>query len=160
MSSVAFSPSFIWVTPSSQPAIVSVCPHRTPPSSRSSRTRGTATELTLDDATDTNSGLEGTTAGLLGGVELLALGAVGVLQPAGVQHGDLVAFLGRRAVALGDGGLGNTHGSSGRVEERSCVAWLECAGEVGIGCSLEGFDEGRHGGGVVGGVFSCGGLAG
>lgn len=115
--------------------------------------------LTLDDATDTNGGLERTTAGLLGGVELLALGAVGVLQPTGVQHGDRITLVRGGAVALGDGGLGDTHGSSGRVKERSRGAGVGCAGEVGDGGSLEGFDEGRHGG-VVGCGFSCGGLAG
>ena len=104
--------------------------------------------LTPDDLANANLGLERSTAGLLGGVELLALGTIGVLQPAGVKHRHLVALLGAGAVALVDGGLGNTHGSGGGMEKRGGGAGLDCASEVGSGCSLEGSDEGGHGGAV------------
>lgn len=104
--------------------------------------------LTLDDPANANLGLERTTAGLLGGVKLLALGTIGVFQPAGVEHRHLVALGGAGAVALDDGGLGNTHGSGGGVEKRGRGAGLDGASEIGSGGSLDGSDEGGHGGAV------------
>jgi hypothetical protein len=46
---------------------------------------------TPDDSANANRGLEKTAAGLVGGVEDLALlfGLAGSLQPSGVLHGDL-----------------------------------------------------------------------
>ena len=86
----------------------------------------------LDDATDTDGSLEGTTPS--GAVKLLSLTAVGLLEPASVLHGDGVALGGGWAVALLDRGLGNTHcascgskSSSGDAVERG---WIEEASHV------------------------------
>src|SRR5690242_4994332 len=103
MSSLAFSPSFIWTTPSSQPATVSL----------HSIERRRGSKRTLDDAANANGGLEWPAARLLSCVELLALAVLlaGLLEPARVQHGDGVALLGGRAVALDKNGLGDAHGA-------------------------------------------------
>lgn len=92
--------------------------------------------LTFDDSSDTDGGLEG--ASSRSRVELLALlfRLVWCAQPAGVFHGDLVTRLWRRATALGDDGLGDTHCASCGGEGSSCDARsLEKAshrGELGL----------------------------
>lgn len=70
---------------------------------------------TLDDAANANGRLERPAAGLLGRVKLLALAVLlaGLLEPAGVQHGDGVALLGGWAVALDENGLLDTHVACG-----------------------------------------------
>ena len=111
MSSLAFSPSFICTTPSSQPG--RRCQQKLPIVILVAVGVG---ELTLDDTANANGRLEGAAAG--GRVELLALllGLARGAEPARVLHGDGVALLGRGAAALGDDGLGNTHVACGRVE--------------------------------------------
>lgn len=129
MSSLAFSPSFICTTPSSQPShLISI---------HGSLHLRNCSALTLDDASDTNRCLERSTAS--GGVELVALllGLASRAQPAGVLHGDAVALLGGRAVALADDGLLDTHVADGGCEESGC----------GL-CDALGIEEGSHGRGV------------
>jgi hypothetical protein len=126
MSSVAFSPSFMVVTPSSQPVVVVsvIC--------ITGFHRGWSGKFTLDDLANANGCDEITAAN--GGVEseesrsqqlsgmwtivelwhmsllgAFVVGRGGVLQVASVLDGDLVAELGDGATAFLENCLGDTH---------------------------------------------------
>ena len=143
MSRVAFSPTFIWTTPSSQPLMtwptpmaVTKSPRPTELSNLLRRARlaighgnivgGQTAALQLIPWATCNvyarCGVRDVQAGCAGFGRFHILGAlvlrlIGVLEVASVLNGNTVADLGGGTGALLVRCLGNTHVKSGRVEE-------------------------------------------
>ncbi len=128
MSNVAFSPTFIVVTPSSQPVrnLSIICAGEALSSTEGQFTLDDlANANSCDEITAANGGVEsaGRSQQLLGMwflVELeiedvsllsaLVIRLAGIFQVASVLDGHLVADLGNRPVAVLENGLGDAHG--------------------------------------------------